>query len=149
RQYRFFHWHLDFPAVFGSDGKGGFDVMLGNPPWEQVEFDARQFFSGSSPEIVSAKHQAERNRLIARLESKDPKLYASYLKALRLLEGSKHFWHSSGNFPLTSIGRLNFAPLFVELSARMINRGGRAGLVVPTGIVTDSYNQEFVKDLLA
>jgi hypothetical protein len=31
-QYRFFHWHLQFPQVFA---KGGFDVVLGNPPWER------------------------------------------------------------------------------------------------------------------
>lgn len=36
RQYRFFHWHLEFPAVFGADGNGGFDCVLGNPPWEMM-----------------------------------------------------------------------------------------------------------------
>lgn len=35
-QYRFFHWHLEFPAVFGVDGNGGFDCILGNPPWEMM-----------------------------------------------------------------------------------------------------------------
>jgi len=34
RQYQFFHWHLAFPEVFGN---GGFDCVLGNPPWEHTE----------------------------------------------------------------------------------------------------------------
>ena len=37
RQYRFFHWHLAFPQVFDH---GGFDCILGNPPWERVEKDS-------------------------------------------------------------------------------------------------------------
>jgi hypothetical protein len=33
-QYQFFHWYLSFPELFA---KGGFDCVLGNPPWEQLE----------------------------------------------------------------------------------------------------------------
>lgn len=47
--YNFFHWHLAFPSVFRvpkaneepenreAGWSGGFDVVLGNPPWEQLE----------------------------------------------------------------------------------------------------------------
>ncbi len=35
-QYRFFHWHLEFPTMFDADGNGGFDSILGNPPWEMM-----------------------------------------------------------------------------------------------------------------
>ena len=37
RKYRFFHWHIEFPAVFGPEGGRGFDVILGNPPWIRQE----------------------------------------------------------------------------------------------------------------
>ena len=143
--YQFFHWHLAFPEVFAI---GGFDCILGNPPWEQIEFDARQFFSSSVPEIASAKHKAERDRLIAALEHKDPSNYKSYLFALSMLEATKKFFHESGAYPLTSIGRLNYAPLFVELSKSLTRDVGRCGLVTPSGILADSYNQEFSKDLI-
>ena len=33
-QYQFFHWHLALPEVFAN---GGFDCVLGNPPWERVK----------------------------------------------------------------------------------------------------------------
>jgi hypothetical protein len=41
RQYRFFHWHLAFPEVFA---KGGFDCVLGNPPWEHTELQEKEWF---------------------------------------------------------------------------------------------------------
>lgn len=33
-KFCFFHWHLAFPEVFSQ---GGFDCVLGNPPWEMME----------------------------------------------------------------------------------------------------------------
>mgnify|MGYP000955715969 CR=1 FL=1 len=39
---RFFHWPLQFPQVFG---KGGFDVVLGNPPWDALLFREEEFFA--------------------------------------------------------------------------------------------------------
>ena len=37
KTYSFFHWHLEFPDVFDPDGNGGFDCVLGNPPWVRQE----------------------------------------------------------------------------------------------------------------
>ena len=35
--YQFFHWHVEFPDVFLGTQTPGFDVVLGNPPWDQIE----------------------------------------------------------------------------------------------------------------
>ncbi|HEY3267257.1 MAG TPA: hypothetical protein VGM37_10045 [Armatimonadota bacterium] len=45
---RFFHWELEFPDVFGPAG-GGFDAMLGNPPWEIQKPNSKEFFSNVDP----------------------------------------------------------------------------------------------------
>ena len=57
--YRFFHWHLAFPQVFrvptGSEQPeneqmgwcGGFDLVLGNPPWDALSPNAKEFFAGN------------------------------------------------------------------------------------------------------
>lgn len=55
----FFHWPLEFPEVFDE---GGFDVVLGNPPWEQVQPEELKFFGTHAPEIA-ALAGATRKRL--------------------------------------------------------------------------------------
>ena len=89
-----------------------------------------------------------RNRLIKELASEDHDLYTAYRDGVRELASVKHFVHNSGRYPLTSYGRLNSAPLFAELYRNIVSASGRAGLVVPTGIATDSFNQYFFGDLI-
>ncbi|WP_051040515.1 Eco57I restriction-modification methylase domain-containing protein [Methylomicrobium album] len=64
-EYRFFHWHLEYPSVFGENSEGGFDCVLGNPPWERVKLQEKEFFAERSPEIANAINAASRKRLIA------------------------------------------------------------------------------------
>jgi hypothetical protein len=144
--YRFLHWHLAFPEVFGRDG-GGFDVVLGNPPWDQVQLDPSEFFAISVPAIAAAPNMAAKQRLIIGLVSTDPQLHQQYLTAKRHTEGEQQFVHSSGRFLFTSYGRLNLAPLFAELGRKLLRRTGRSGMIVPTGIATDSFNQYFFQDI--
>lgn len=158
-EYQFFHWHLEFPQVFQPKDdlgdpndiigwKGGFDVVLGNPPWDQVQFDDREFFATSAPNIADALNMAARKQLLAQLQKDNQHLYADYQVAVRKLDGIKHFVHSSNRYPLSSYGRLNLAPLFAELSRHVVADAGRVGIIVPTGIATDSFNQYFFRDLI-
>ncbi|MFN8188060.1 MAG: N-6 DNA methylase [Gaiellales bacterium] len=43
-EYAFFHWEVEYPGVFGR-AEGGFDVVLGNPPWERVKLQEKEFFA--------------------------------------------------------------------------------------------------------
>lgn len=142
---RFFHWPLEFPEVFQ---KGGFDVVLGNPPWDQMQFDAREFFAVRKPEIADAMNTAQRERMIRDLENTDANLYREYHEAYRESNCTKSFVHGSGRFPLTSYGRINLAPLFAELTLSLLAPRGRAGLILPSGIATDSFNQYFFNSLV-
>ena len=136
-EYQFLHPHLTFPDVFQISG--GFHVTIGNPPWDQIQYDPRETFAASHPDIAAATTMAARNRLIAALASTEPKTYARYLSDRHRIDGTKHFMHASGKYPLGSVGRLNTAPLFVELMRNSINPQGRVGVLVPTGIATDSF----------
>ena len=52
---RFFHWPLEFPDIMQ---RGGFDVVLGNPPWERIKLQEQEFFAARSPEIAGAPNKA-------------------------------------------------------------------------------------------
>jgi hypothetical protein len=154
RQYRFFHWHVEFPHIFrvGSTTSkgwiGGFSCVIGNPPWDQVQVDPQEFFASRNPAIAKAANMAARDKLIAKLASEDPALYLAYKSEQRFNNGIKQFVHESGSFPLTSYGRLNTYSLFAEMSRTIISPAGRSGLILPTGIATDSFNQYFFGDII-
>lgn len=145
RRYRFFHWHLAFPRVFA---RGGFDVVLGNPPWDQVQLDAREWFAVRAPEVAGARHHSARTKAMSRMAEDNPGLFAEYRAALRFNQGTQHFIHAAGRFPRASNGRLNTAPLFAEASTLITSTRGMSGLVVPTGITTDSFTREFFRHLV-
>lgn len=143
RRHSFLHWHLTFPDVFE---RGGFSSVVGNPPWEQIQYDPREVFAVTHPEIAQAATMSKRAALIARLEEEDPIAFVAHQRAMRDLEALQSFVHGSGRFPLTSFGRLNTAPLFVEAVRDAVAARGRVGMIVPTGIATDSFNQYFFAD---
>jgi len=144
-QYYFFHWHLAFPQVFA---RGGFDLVLGNPPWDQLQLDAREWFAHRAPDITNARHHAARTTAINSMSTSEPLLHAEFLAAKRHNEGVQSFLHASGRFPRTSGGRLNTAPLFAESAAALVRANGMSALVVPTGVATDSFTQPFFEYLV-
>jgi hypothetical protein len=150
RRYRFFHWHLEFADVFfPEEGRdGGFDVVLGNPPWDQLQMSPKEFFAHRDPAIAEAPHMSAAQKMIKKLESENPALYRDYVGAKREVDGIQHLVHNTGNFPLTSYGRINLAPLFVELGTRLVGKNGRVGNLVPSSIATDSFNQYFFRSLI-
>ena len=139
-QYQFLHPHIAFPDIHKT---GGFTAVVGNPPWDQIQYDPRETFAVSHPHIAAARTMAIRNQMIALLAEEEPETYTTYLGDVRHLAGVKHFLHQSGKYPLSSVGRLNTAPLFVELMWQNIDPEGRVGVVAPTGIATDSFTQGF------
>ncbi|MDP2858071.1 MAG: N-6 DNA methylase, partial [Bacillota bacterium] len=133
-QYKFFHWHLAFPDVYAG---GGFDIVLGNPPWERVELQEKEWFAERAPSIANARNAAERKRRIEDLKAEDPEMHMAFLDAQRQAEGESHFLRSSGRYPLCGRGKINLYAIFAELMRTLPNDTGRMGAVLPTGIATD------------
>jgi very-short-patch-repair endonuclease len=141
---RFFHWPLEFPEVFES---GGFDVILGNPPWERIKLQEEEFFASRNTAIARAPNAAARKRLIADLPKTNPALWHDYQRALHGAESTSRFLRGSGQYPLTGRGDINTYSVFAERVRSLLNIRGRAGIIVPTGIATDATNQFFFADL--
>ena len=132
---------------------GGFDVVLGNPPWEQIELQEKEFFATRSREIATAPNTAARVRLIRKLANEDAQPaerahFVAYEAAKRKSEAISQFVRSGGRFPLTGAGRLNTYALFAELFLHLTAPGGRAGLIVPSGIASDKSTSAFFEDIV-
>ncbi|OPL18828.1 MAG: hypothetical protein AVO35_12815 [Candidatus Aegiribacteria sp. MLS_C] len=144
-RYRFFHWHLAFPEVFA---RGGFDCVLGNPPWERVKLQEKEWFAERSPEIAGAPNAAARKRMIDALKKNDADLHNAFLDDLRQAEGESHLLRNSGRYPLCGRGDINLYTVFAELMRSLVNETGRAGCVLPTGIATDDTTKFFFQDVV-
>ncbi len=145
REIRFFHWMLEFPEVFE---KGGFDVVLGNPPWEMVQLEEKEFFATRDARIAKAPNAAVRKKRIKELRQKNPKLWDAYQNALHIAESTSRFLRRSGQYPFTTKGRINTYSVFAERIRALLCPTGRAGIITPTGIATDATNQHFFADLV-
>ncbi|MFZ1414093.1 MAG: DNA methyltransferase [Defluviicoccus sp.] len=152
RTARAFHWPLEFPDVMQ---RGGFDVVLGNPPWERIKLQEQEFFAARSPEIANAPNKAARDRLIKALASAAPgsadrALFDAFTEAKREAEATSEFvrvpGEDGGRFALTGRGDVNTYALFAELFANLARQ--HAGVIVPTGIATDATTAPFFAHLV-
>ncbi|MDR0610807.1 MAG: N-6 DNA methylase, partial [Planctomycetaceae bacterium] len=155
KQYNFFHWYLEFPDVFEYDDKipqkwkGGFDAVLGNPPWERIKLQEKEWFEKRNTEIANAPNAAARKKMIDALKQKDFVLYQEFLEALRKSEGESKFIRLSGRYPLCGRGDVNTYTIFAELNRQLLSRKGRVGCIVPSGIATDDTTKFFFQDLMS
>jgi len=156
RAWHLLHWHVAFPEIFAFEeaadahtghmaARRGFDVVLGNPPWEKVKLAEKEFFSSRRPDIADAAG-ARRRRLIAELEHGDEgdrSLWAEYQEALVRAEATAHFLRASGRYPLCGRGDVNTYAVFAEMMRRLVAPTGRVGVILPTGIATDDTTKAF------
>ena len=159
-QYHFFHWHVEFPDVFRPDHPemedrneeagwtGGFDCVLGNPPWERIKLQEKEFFAQRCPEIAEAPNAAARRKRIDELATKDASLLAAFYEELRQSEGESHFVRESGRYPLTGRGDINTYAIFAETMRLVQSTVGRVGIIVPSGVATDDTTKLFFQELV-
>ena len=163
RQYRFFHWHVEFPHIFrvgngtthvdaATGWSGGFSCVIGNPPWERVKLQEQEFFASRRPDIANAANAAARKKLIAALADSDSPanqvLYSEFQAELRKASGWSFMLRESGRYLLTGRGDINTYAVFAETARTIIEPRGRSGLVLPTGIATDATTAPFFGDLV-
>jgi hypothetical protein len=143
--YRFFHWHLAFPEIFAN---GGFCVILGNPPWENIKADPVEFFATVAPNIVAAPTAEVRAAMIEELSLKDLNIRARWDEHQRFIAGQQHLISSSGCYPFGAHGKCNTMPLFLELFAMLTSPRGRAGIIVKSVIGTDTEYQPLFQHIV-
>lgn len=145
---RAFDWQKTFADVFSRPNLG-FDCVIGNPPWERIKLQEREFFDAIAPKIASATNAAKRRKLIVKLERTNPELYQRYTNAKTKAENALDHVRHSGRFPLTGKGDINTYAVFAELAHSIVSPTGRVGILAPTGIATDKTNEDFFAKLVA
>ncbi|CAB4344626.1 MAG: hypothetical protein F2839_07140 [Actinobacteria bacterium] len=144
------HWRLGFAQVFA---RGGFSVILANPPWERMKLQEEEYFAERAPAIAEARNKAERERSIQALSrqpigSPERKIYEDFITAKQIADAGNLFCHGA-RFPLTGVGDVNTYALFAETMRQITSPNGKAGFIVPSGLATDTSTKLFFNDLMA
>jgi len=148
---KFMSWQVSFPGVW-SDWEadtltGGFDAVIGNPPWDRMKLQQVEWFAARKPDISFAQRAADRKRMIQQLEEDGDPLASDYAKASGRAEAGVRMARESGDYPLLSGGDLNIYSLFVERAFQLVKPEGMVGLLTPSGIASDLTASKFFKSV--
>jgi hypothetical protein len=144
-------WPLAFPHAFEA---GGFDVVLGNPPWDRLTLKEKEYFATRSAKVAFAPNKNARRQEIENLRKSEPgsaenDLYCDFLDAKRLSEVLQAYAHDTMRYPLAGYGDVNLYALFTENTLKLIKTSGRAGLIVPMGLATDLNTVRLFRSMIA
>ncbi len=145
---RFFNWQAAFPGVWtnleSAERRGGFDAVIGNPPWDRMRIEPVEWFATRRRDIALAQRSADRKRMVAALRERDDPLAVEFEYAQRRADNAARMARS-GDYPLLACGELNLYALFVERGMALAKPDGMIGLVVPSGIAADKTAARFFR----
>ena len=148
-----FHWGYVFDDIVQR--RGGFDIILANPPWEVFKPQAKEFFAEYSGVVTKNKmtikeFEKEQSKLLQNAEVRAAWLaYESRFRHLsQWFRAAPEFKHQSAVVGGKKTGSdINLYKLFVERSFHLLRAGGHCGIVIPSGIYTD-LGAKGLRDLL-
>ncbi|BBU04393.1 MULTISPECIES: class I SAM-dependent DNA methyltransferase [Aeromonas] len=136
RAQRFFHWDLEFSDLFAE--RGGFDLMLGNPPWLKVEWQEAGVLGDFEPEFVLRKLSAAKlTTLRDEAFAQYPALEAAWRSEYEGCEGTQNFLNALQNYPVLKGTQTNLYKCFLPQAWRLGAEQGVSGFLHPEGIYDD------------
>ena len=146
---RFLNWQVAFPGVWSeweSDKlNGGFDAVIGNPPWDRMKLQQVEWFAARRRQIALAPRASDRKRMIAALKKAGDPLSRNFAEASERAATAARMARGCGDYPLLSGGDVNLYYLFVERSMTLVKPDGFVGLLTPSGIASDKTASRFFK----
>ena len=149
KRHRFHHWELAFADLFYGerpDGRlrGGFDLVLGNPPWVKVEWEEGGVLGDHNPLFVLRRHSAtEITALRGDAFDRRPGLRDDWLAELEQAEATQAFLNARQNYPLLEGQKANLYKCFLPQAWMIGSADGVAGFLHPEGVYDDPKGGAF------
>ena len=147
----FLHWEVAFPGVWSewqnANPQGGFDAIIGNPPWDRIKLQEVEWFATRAPELALAPTAAARRSGIERLRASRASLADEFDAAKDRADKLSKVVRTSGHYPLLGGGDINLYSLFVERALSLVKPEGFVGLLTPSGIYGDKHAADFFKTI--
>lgn len=166
---RFLNWQISFPGVWDNwaakGREGGFDAVVGNPPWDRIKLQQVEWFAARRPEIAAQSRASDRKAMVEQLiESGDPLAEDFQIaerrandtlrmarfssgKAIRDANTGRRVPAPSDHYPLLSGGDINLYSLFVERAHALVKSDGIVGLLVPIGVGADKTSASYISSV--
>ena len=146
-EQRFQHWELEFADVFAENG--GFDLILGNPPWINITWEIKNVVSDYYPEVmVKNKTAAEVNDMLLCDYIDDKVCMHSVLKEYVEVSAIQNFSNTSMNFDLLKGMQTDLYKCFIAKSFNLTNERGVVGFVHPDSIYNDPKGERIRTKLI-
>ena len=147
----FLHWEVAFPGVWHQWSnirpQGGFDAIIGNPPWDRIKLQEVEWFANRAPELALAPTAVARKAGIKRLRDQDAPLVTEFDAAKARADSLSQMVRASDHYPLLGKGDINLYSLFVERAMNLVKPDGLIGLFTPSGIYADLTAADFFKSI--
>ena len=144
-QHRFFHNQLEFIEVFKE--RGGFDVVVGNPPWLKLIFEEKEVMSEKFPELFIRKTSATKvrelqNNFLSYIGQKE-----AYYFDFIATDSSSTFMNAFQNYPLLKGQQTNLYKCILENGFNLTSVNGYMGLLHPESVYDDPKGQPLRKEI--
>ena len=147
----FLHWEVAFPGVWRRwqhvRPEGGFDAIIGNPPWDRIKLQEVEWFATRAPELALAPTAAARRKGIQQLRKQGSSLAVEFDAAKARSDQLGCLIRESGHYPLLGGGDINLYSLFVERALNLVKPDGFVGLLTPSGIYADKTAARFFQSV--
>jgi hypothetical protein len=132
---KFFHWELEFVDVFAR--RGGFDLILGNPPWVKVEWNEGDLLSERNPAFAIRKLTAPQIATAREEQLENPRQRAAYFDEYVEFAGTQNFLNAAQNYPLLKGQQTNLYKCFITRAWELSGKEGATGFIHPEGVYDD------------
>lgn len=135
QQNHFMHWELEFADVFAE--RGGFDLMIGNPPWIKIEWNEQGVLADANPMFAVKKLTATQTTHERQTALENAHTHSMYFAEYEMLSGEQNFLNAVQNYLALKGQQTNLFKCFLPLSWEKTNESGIAAFVHPEGVYDD------------
>ncbi len=143
-QYRFFHWPIEFPHIFHRQTPG-FDVVCGNPPWNEITVEELAFYALREPGLRGLPNLADRRKRIRELDAEYPDWRGEFDSEQSRLKCIRGFFSIDGGYKLQGVGDKDLYRLFCERYTHLLRENARLGVVLPRSAFATEGGNNFRK----
>lgn len=139
-QNKFMHWELEFADLFAE--RGGFDLIIGNPPWIKLIWNETNVLSDSEP-LFSIRNTSASDAAILREDAlKAPLCRKTYFEEYETITGEQNFLSAATNYEMLRGTKVNLYKCFLSQTQFWVNSNATFAFVHPDGVFNDSNGEK-------
>lgn len=144
-QNHFMHWELEFADLFAE--RGGFDLVIGNPPWVKITWEEKGILSDSNPMFAVRKLSANDTAKQREKALTNKNIRNQYFDEYEMISAEQNYINSSQNYMALKGLQGNLYECFLPQAWTYANRNGVFALIHPESVFNDSKGTEIRKEL--